>query len=196
MNQYVLSETVLHNEKELLRRIAAGNETAFREVYDFYRITVYSFAHSLSHTDVMAEEITQEVFMKVWEKRKQLTEIDYFSTWIRTIAKNAMYSFFRRVSVEKRILTQMSQDEIEDAAPQDNLEYREMEQQIRSVLDQLTPQQRTIYRLSREESKSYAEIAILLNISHHTVKYHLSNIYRQLHSKISLVLFFLLLLKK
>lgn len=191
-----MSEIVLHNEKKLLRQIADGDELAFREVYDFYRITVYSFAHSLSHSDVMAEEITQEVFMKVWEKRKQLTDIDYFSTWIRTIARNAVYSFFRRRSVEKRVLAQMNQNEKEDSTPQDNLEYREMEQRIRSVLNQLTPQQRTIYRLSREESKSYSDIAILLNISHHTVKYHLTNIYRQLHTKINLVLLFFLFLKK
>lgn len=191
-----MSENLLHNEKELLRLIANGNEVAFREVYDYYRITVYSFAYSLTHTDTMAEEITQEVFIKVWEKRKQLIEIDYFSTWIRTIARNAAYSFFRRTTIEKRVLSQIASDEKDDSTPQNRLELREMEQQIRSVLNQLTPQQRTIYQLSREEAKSYAEIAALLNISHHTVKYHLTNIYRQLHSNISLSLLFLLFLKK
>jgi RNA polymerase sigma-70 factor (family 1) len=191
-----LSERLLLNEKELLRQIANGNEVAFREVYDFYRITVYSFAYSLTHTDTMAEEITQEVFIKVWEKREQLIKIDYFSTWIRTIARNAVYSFFRRTTIEKRVLSQITSDEEDDSTPQDSLELREMEQQIRSAFDQLTPQQRTIYRLNREEAKSYAEIAALLNISHHTVKYHLTNINRQLRSTIELFLLFILFLKK
>lgn len=191
-----MSESLLYNEKELLRLISDGNEVAFREVYDYYRITVYSFAYSMTHTDTMAEEITQEVFIKVWEKREQLIEIDYFSTWIRTIARNAAYSFFRRTTIEKRVLSQINSDEEDDSTPQDSLELHEMEQQIRSVINQLTPQQQTIYRLSREEAKSYAEIASLLNISHHTVKYHLSNINRQLRSSIGLFLLFLLFLNK
>jgi len=191
-----LPENLLYNEKELLRLIADGNEVAFREVYDYYRITVYSFAYSLTHTDTMAEEITQEVFIKVWEKREQLIEIDYFSTWIRTIARNAAYSFFRRTTIEKRVFSQINSDEVDVTTPQDSLELHETEQQIRSAFDQLTPQQRTIYRLSREEAKSYAEIAVLLNISHHTVKYHLTNINRQLRSTIGLFLLILLFFKK
>ena len=191
-----MSENLLHNEKELLHHIADGSEVAFREVYDHYRITVYSFAYTLTHTDTMAEEITQEVFIKVWEKREQLIEIDYFSTWIRTIARNAAYSFFRRITIEKRVLSQITSEKNDITTPQDSLELHEMEQQIRSVLNQLTPQQQTIYRLSKEEAKSYAEIAVLLNISHHTVKYHLTNINRQLRNTIGLLLLILLFLKK
>ncbi len=120
----------------------------------------------------------------------------YFSTWIRTIARNAAYSFFRRSGVEKRALEQLSETATVTPAPDEKLELREMERRIQQVFSGLTPQQQTIFRMSREEGRTYAEIAGKLNISVHTVKYHLSNISALLRSRIGPFLTLLLFIKK
>ncbi|MCM5529098.1 RNA polymerase sigma-70 factor [Parasegetibacter sp. NRK P23] len=165
-------------------------------MYDQYRVTVYSFAYTLVKTDILAEEITQDVFIKVWENRTQLKTMNYFSTWIRTIARNAAYSFFRRAGVEKRALEELGETVAVLPAPDEKLEFREMERRIQQVFSELTPQQQTIFRMSREEGRTYAEIAGRLNISVHTVKYHLTNISALLRSRIGPFLTLLLFIKK
>jgi RNA polymerase sigma-70 factor (ECF subfamily) len=161
--------------------VAIGDENAFRAIFDKYRPKVYAYAYSLTRSEVTAEEITQEVFLKMWENREMLPEIQHFSAWVKTVSRNAVYSLFRRSSTEKRILDEISRDASPSPSPT-ILEHKELDAQLRSALASLTEQQRMIFKLSREADMSYAEIANLLKISPNTVKYHMVRIFRHLRT--------------
>ena len=67
-----------YNEEELLAFIANGDELAFTRVFDYYRDRIYSIAFKITHSTTVAEEIVQDVFLKIWLRRDHLIEIENF----------------------------------------------------------------------------------------------------------------------
>ncbi|HRQ51004.1 MAG TPA: sigma-70 family RNA polymerase sigma factor, partial [Agriterribacter sp.] len=96
-----MEQTCLNNEKELLLRVAEGDEVAFRALYNHYRKKIYTLGLLLSKSDIQAQELVQDVFLKIWEKREQLREIAYFNAWLRTIARNTAINYLRARAMEK-----------------------------------------------------------------------------------------------
>jgi RNA polymerase sigma-70 factor (family 1) len=123
---------------------------------------------------VLAEEIVQDVFVKVWTKRHQLTGLDSFRNWLFIVSRNHIYN-----ELNKRIKDPNFVKNLEDyfliaeGSTADRLLYKESEKLIKDAVDLLSPQQRTIYLLSREEGLKHEEIATRLGISANTVKVHM-----------------------
>lgn len=177
----------LPNEKELLSRIAAGDETAFRVIYDNYRRKIYAYTIRLTESEAIADDIIQDVFMKVWVNRQSLESIDNFNAWLHTVARNHIADVMKiiakaRVSHQQWAkaangITNITEETITD---------KENQQLLQQALNRLSPQQRLIYHLTRHEGTKHADIAGQLQISRNTVKTHLVHALRSIRSYLQL----------
>ena len=174
-----MTESRLFNDKELLTALSQGDEQAFRTLFLLHRDRIYSFSMHLTRSELLSEEITQEVFEKVWKHRQELAGIDHFISWIRVIARNVAFNYLRRMAHEKLILQGMQAPAGEADADNFILD-REYNRLLQQAIGQLPEQQRKVYLLSRQDGLTYAQIADTLQISVNTVKTHLKEALRAL----------------
>src|ERR1700753_617151 len=84
-----------HNEKQLLLRIAAGDAAAFSALFYTYHQTLAAYILRLTKSPIIAEEIVQDTFIKLWEKRSQLATVDNFHAYLFTISRNHTFNCMR-----------------------------------------------------------------------------------------------------
>ncbi|CAN5681778.1 RNA polymerase sigma-70 factor [soil metagenome] len=169
------------NEHELLCCIATGNQEAFRSLFEQFKNKVYSFAAHFTHSDFIAEEITQEVFIKIWMSRETLPEINNIEAWIITLTKNCCFNQLKKKALEMNMKAAVAQNEVMEA---DNVAeyifYKDRLSILKDAMEELSPQQRLIFRLNREDGLKNEEIAHQLNIAPNTVKTHMVTALRKI----------------
>jgi RNA polymerase sigma-70 factor (ECF subfamily) len=173
----------LPNENDLLARIAEGDEKAFGPIFHHYRRRIYSYAYHLSGSNTQADELVQDVFLKVWLHRDKIPHVLRFDNWLFTIARNQAFDMLKGMAKEASLRRQIAGLLDADAnLVEDRLLTRENEEQLRRALDQLSPRQKLIFTLSRNQGMKHEEIASHLHISRHTVKTHLVQALKTLRS--------------
>jgi RNA polymerase sigma-70 factor (family 1) len=164
----------LSGERELFRQMAEGSEEAFTKIFYHYTQRIYGFILAKTKSQEMAEEIVQEVFIKLWEKRTALDHVDNYEAFILTMAANKAYDFLRRMATQekakRKVWTGMQlSSNITDEA----LALKQSEELIREAVDLLSPQRKKIFLLSKQQGLTRKEIARELNLSPNTVDNHL-----------------------
>src|ERR1700730_497320 len=91
-----------HDEKEMLAKIATGDQDAFTRIYHAYAGRIYTVAITYLEQESEADELMQEIFIKVWDKREKLDSIDNFKSWLFITARNTIYDHFRKTRAETR----------------------------------------------------------------------------------------------
>jgi len=161
--------------KTLIKQIAEDDEAAFRTIFDHYKAPFYSAAFKMTRSGSLAEEIVQEVFVKIWVKRKIIATAKRPADYIFTILHNCIYAQFRKLALEDKLKTTLAQDSEES---EDSIQLLLLEKENKAILEniinQMPPRQRLIYKLAKQEGWSREEIARRLNISPNTVRNHLA----------------------
>jgi len=161
--------------KTLIKQIAEDDEAAFRTIFDHYKAPFYSAAFKMTRSGSLAEEIVQEVFVKIWVKRKIIATAKRPADYIFTILHNCIYAQFRKLALEDKLKTTLAQDSEES---EDSIQLLLLEKEnkaiLENVINQMPARQRLIYKLAKQEGWSREEIAKGLNISPNTVRNHLS----------------------
>lgn len=166
-----MDNTELNSERELLAQVAAGDEAAFRTVVRFYHPRVFSHALAFTKSYPEAEEITQDIFLKVWQQRDKLPAIESFRNFLYISGRNQIISSMRKQVMQTG---QTTEDPLEEnLLPDQQYQYKEMYQLILKAIEQLPPQQKAVFTLSRLEHLSHEQIAEKLNISKHAVNWHI-----------------------
>ena len=167
--------TLPYDITTLLEQVSQDNEEAFRKVFDHYKAPSYATAFTITHAAGTAEEIVQEVFVKLWVKRKLAARAKNPEGYVFTILHNCIYAYFRKLAQERLLSSKIGQGEEESENPVESLllekEHRGI---IENVISRLPPQQKIIYKLAKQEGMSREEIARQLNISPNTVRNHLA----------------------
>lgn len=164
-----------HNERELLSRIACDDAQAFTCLFNCYKNKIYTTAYKLTESSAMAEEAVQEIFMKLWIKRKDLPGIEHFSAWFYTVARNHMFTLFKRKAVNAcREINEVDPARFFTNDAEDRILFRETETIIKKAMHALPPQQNKVYHLIKEKGYKKEEVAAFLNLSPETVKIHLA----------------------
>jgi len=163
--------------KELLLLIQKDDKVAFYNLYERYSKRLYQFVLMYIKQEADAEEIVQEVFVKIWEAREKLDVHTSFESFLFTVAYNATISLFRKRLTEKKYLEHLKHLQQLNNAPDliDEVLFNELNEKVLSLLNELTPRQKEIFLLSREDGLTQNEIAIKLKISVLTVKKHMVN---------------------
>lgn len=159
---------------------------AFDAIYNKYCHKLHQFVFMYLKREDDAEEIVQEVFIKIWQSRGKIDVYSSFESFLFTIAYNATMSLLRKRVTEaksKEYLKSFQQTVTAEKAI-DELQFKELNQRVLILLEQLTPRQKEIYHLSREEGLTHEKIANKLNISESTVNNHLVNVLKYLRSQI------------
>jgi RNA polymerase sigma-70 factor (family 1) len=156
---------------DLLQRMKEGDEGAFRELYDRHSRQVAAFVFHLTHSAVDAEDILQDTFLKLWTNREQLPPIVHPGNYIFIIARNKTLDHLRKIAQQQKLVDHIWANISNVAEVLDlQLDARESQQLINNALARLTEQQRTIFRLSRQEGLDHATIASQLQLSKSRVK--------------------------
>jgi RNA polymerase sigma-70 factor (ECF subfamily) len=166
---------IKYTDHNLFELIAKDNESAFSELFIRYDKRIYPFVLRMIKSASLAEEITQEIFIKIWNNRQKLTGIDHPEAYILTIASRHTLDHIKKRVNESKMLQRLSVvlNDSTDNNTEEALLLRESAALIHRAVNQLPPQQKAVYELSRHEGMKYEEIAQQLNISPNTVRNHL-----------------------
>ncbi|WP_298486232.1 RNA polymerase sigma factor [uncultured Maribacter sp.] len=165
----------IHIEKLLIEQIIEGNEKAFRKLFDTYRNDLYRFSLSMLFSKTYAEEIVQDVFLIVWQKRKTLNPELSIKSYLFTITRNKTISFLKKAANNRKLREEIFYKSQKYANTTDvYIRETELEKIKQDALNLLTPRRRIIFEMSRNDGKSYEEIAKELGLSPNTVRNQMS----------------------
>ncbi len=157
-----------------IRRLMAGDEDAFRLVYDLHSGQVYRLAFRFLKDASWSEEIVQDVFLKLWLSREGLDERGNIWLYLYVITKRLCLNKLREIRKSAVLFEQLMQGiEIVRDETQDEIMANELEEYTQQLIANLPRQQQLIFKLSRVDGLSHKEIADQLGLSPHTVKNHI-----------------------
>ncbi|MEP7376012.1 MAG: RNA polymerase sigma-70 factor [Chitinophagaceae bacterium] len=158
-------------EYELLRQLIEGDAHAFKEIYELYQDKIYAFAYKLTKQKHVADDMVQEVFIKLWEKRDQVKVELNFGAYLNKMTQNHIFNYLKKASHDKALQqTIRHQMEALQNSNADEMLEKELQKVYAEAIETLSPQKKLIYTLSRTGDLSYDEIARQLNISRNTVR--------------------------
>ena len=171
-------------EKDLFERIKKGDEKAFEILFHEYYGILCSFATKIIKDDVAAEEVVQDFFVKLWEKREQLFIETSLKNYLFRSIKNLCLNFIQHNKTKIRY-AQMVLSEVESNFS-DVSNYPEVDLfiKIEESINSLPEKRQEIFRLSRQDGLKYHEIAQKLNISIKTVETQMSLAIKTLRDKL------------
>ena len=191
-----MKQSLLENEAQLVRSLLKGNLLAFNTLFKTYSGRLYRFAYGYLKSEAESEELVQEVFMVIWEKREGLIPELSFKSYLFTIAFNIIRKHFRtKVYLSEYLKSGIISDL--DLQTSEKVTYDSLHKYITELVAKLPPRRKEIFIKSRFEGFSIKEIAEELEISHKTVENQLTDALRFIRTNlnredISVVLFFLL----
>ena len=183
---------VNNREKELLLQVSEGNEAAFRQLYYLWQPHLSSFIFSLTKSSDLTAEIVQDVFLKIWLNRENLSNIDHFKAYLFTVSRNYALNELRNLMRQYIQFQKWEKHYLEELVENnEETKFHDLAL-VDEAIDKLTERQRQIYLLQRHQKLTYQQIADRLNISKETVKTHLElamkSITNHLHNRIALLL--------
>ncbi|MGN6416484.1 MAG: RNA polymerase sigma factor [Pseudobacter sp.] len=175
----------LHTNHTLLLRIAEGQQDAFAELHGRYWNEVYSLALAFLKNPHQAEDLVQEVFLKLWVKRDQLPSIKDFTPYFMVMVRNEIIDAVRRMARQQKKHAQYISNLIEYPQQPLPLSDADTAARIRKALAELTERQLLIFSLSRDEGLSHEAIAERLGISKKTVSNTITQVLNHLRTSLS-----------
>jgi RNA polymerase sigma-70 factor (family 1) len=180
-----LTDPTEYSETAMLLQVAAGDELAFRQLFDRYRAKLFTYILKITASKEAAEDAVHDVFLKIWQHRAKLHTIDNLNAYIFRMAHNHACNVLKRAAKEVLVMAELEKaDPLNHENPAQSLARKEIRQFIHEAVNRLTPQQKQVFLLSRENGLKQEEIAAQLNISILTVKKHLTNALSQLRQDI------------
>lgn len=163
----------IHTDNELFAHIAEGNHNAYTMFLERHEDNIFSHAMAYLKDSFKAKDITQDVFLSIWNSRQSLTKVVSPENYLFILTRNKIVAEFRKKIKLSMLddLEQVNQDTV--LLPDQRLENKEMAALIQSAMDQMPPQRRTVFKLGKLEGLKYEEIAKQLNISTGTVRVHM-----------------------
>ena len=178
-------------------RLINGDEKEFKSLFDLSYVGMVQQATFYTNDFAVAEDVVQEVFVRLWEKRGELKNVQNLEGYLLLSVKNRCLNYLEHQQVVDKYKQYCLLQEIQDDDDEDPEQFIE---DIGKLLDKLPEKRKMVLELCVIESKSYAEIADLLGISLNTVKDHVKKAYaflrEELRREVSFpVLFFALYFK-
>lgn len=163
------------DERELVVRLIDGDEDAFCELYAAYKNRLLYFAMKFVKSREFAEDIFQDAFTVVWQSRRFINPDASFSSYLYTIVRNRVLNQLRDMSNEDQLKEHILSQAV-DASNDTKSEIllNDLKEIIGRALEQLTPRQREVFKMSRDLQMSHKEIADALGVSVNTVQEHIS----------------------
>ena len=176
-----------HDIRYLQTQIAKNDDQlAYKSLFRNLQPWLYQFAYSFIKSHELAEEIVSDVFIRVWEKRKQLEQIENLKLYLYVSTKNFSLNYLQKLLKNKTFELDQLSVELKSlyADPEQVLITREMANRVRLAVNQLPPRCKMIFKLVKEDGLKYKEVAELLDISVKTVEAQVTLAVKKLGSTI------------
>ena len=162
------------NEIELIKRLQKSDSEAFLALYDRYHVIVYNWSLKIVKVPTHAEDIVQDVFLKIWQIRDRLNPHQSFPAFIYRICRNKAFTLIKKITTDERLQIQiMHQLKNVVESTENSTLWHEYEMLLSNAVGKLPKQRQKVFKLCRQEGKSYEEVANELGISRNTVKEHM-----------------------
>ncbi|WP_176851985.1 RNA polymerase sigma-70 factor [Mucilaginibacter sp. OK268] len=163
-----------------------GNIAAFEEIYRLYWSGLYSYAYNILRNKVVCEEIVQEIFLSLWNKRHELKITHSLKAYLFTAIKFQTLNYIKSEKVKRHYAESYSNFEkiFFDNSNEENIYLSDLKLKVEKEVSKLPEKCQQIYRLSRDKHQSIKNIADLLNISHKTVENQLTKALKYLRSSL------------
>lgn len=186
----------IHNEKELLVQVARDDRNAFQQVYSAYFPLVERYVTLFEPSKTNLGELTQEVFVRIWQKRTRLAEVESFKNYLFLVTRNVVFNYIRALKVRQRLRElDDSVEAISGSDTENELLFKQYYQLAQEAIEKLPVGRRKIIKMSVDQGLTLDEIAMELNISRSGVKKQLYTAtafvrqYLRDHGELSLLLF-------
>ena len=175
------------SEDELVAMINVDDHAAFLEIYHRHKAVLIHNLIRILKSHELAEEVLQDIFLMLWEKRKEMDPAQSVAGYLYRAAVNRTKNIFRQLAVDQRMredfLRTLESTKVRDA--QELLESREVKSTLQDLLERLPIQQRKVYMLCKLDGMSYREVSEMLHISETTVNSHIRNANKFLRTEIN-----------
>jgi RNA polymerase sigma-70 factor (family 1) len=169
------------NEKILLLRIAEGDDKAFEKIYGVYQPLISKVVLKFVKSPDLTEDLTQEIFIRIWDNRTKLVHVDSFYSYLVATARNHVLNFLKKTSKETAAMGEILRHyKLSEETAEERMISEEYRQHVNNILDFLSPQVRKVFRLCVEDEKSYDEVTSILGISRNTVKKHMVTAHKKM----------------
>ncbi len=179
------SENQLKNDKELTRKICKGDSTAFEKLFYQYCQNLINFAYRFAKDTQIAENIVQDVFLKIWQNREQLEPSKNIKIYLYTAVKNRALKLQRHIEVERHYTENINGTNFSTPTPEDKKIQNEIEESICQAITQLPEKAGIIFSMNRFDNLTYKEIAKIQNISIKTVETQMGRALKFLRNQLS-----------
>lgn len=166
-NNFLLDKT--------LKQLANDDKNALEKLFNYYYPRLYSFSKTLLKLDEGIEDILQEVFLRIYQNRKNIKSTETFQSYIFTITRNLLLNELRSRLNEHKAKEKIYRESVaREYLLSEKIEFLELQEKLEQIIETLPDRRREIYLLSRKEGLSHKEIAVKLDISEKTVEYHIT----------------------
>jgi RNA polymerase sigma-70 factor (family 1) len=154
----------------LLQQLQEGSEQAFTVLYDKFSKPLYRNILRLVKDEDIARELLQDLFLKIWERREKIGLDGSFKSLLYKIAENIVYSYFRKVAKDNRLMDKMISSYVDfDTNAEEMIMTKETNAMLYKAIERLPAQRQQVYILCKLQGKSHEEVSNLLGISTSTI---------------------------
>lgn len=162
------------NQSKLMSELSQGNESAFTTLYNEYKNIVYSSALKITKSKTLAEEVVQDVFMKIWQKKENFTDIENFENYLFISGRNHIFNMIKKIARETALRNRVGYNDLSYSNTDSPIQDEQYRIILTQIINQLPLQQQKVFRMSKIEGYSNQKIAEHLQISPFTVKRHMT----------------------
>ncbi len=180
------------SEFDCVNKIRKGDECAFRDLFKAYYQRLVNYARRYVHDTDIAENIVEDVFLKIWNDRKKLHIAISLQAYLFKAVRNHSLNYVKRLKLEHKMISDLAYSPNRIETPEEHFIEKEMHQQIQQAISELPERSRTVFTMHRYDNLKYSEIAEILDISVGTVETHMVRALRSLRDRV-FHLFFILI---
>ncbi len=158
---------------------------AFSKIYTNHKKPVYHYALKMVQSSMTAEDIVQNVFLKLFEKIDSVKNLDSIRFWLLKTARNEVYGYFRKMKIRKEETLEENEELLTDSNLGNEIEEKETQEIVRNEIDLLPAELREIFVLREYSGLSYEEIGQMLGLSNEIIKSRLFSIRQKLIKNVS-----------
>lgn len=172
-------DQILENEGLIVKEVAAGNRAAYSSLYRHYFFRLNRFVQFFCQNQEDAEEIIQDCFLKVWERRETLADVQSFENYVFRMAQNRLFDVAKQKERRRNVIKHASLNiHNEDNVVEKQVIFNQYHQLSQKAIEQLPPRKKEIFLLSTQNGLSLDEIAAITDLSRAAVK---KNLYSSVH---------------
>jgi len=173
------------NDAKWVEKIAKGDTAAFKNLFITYSQALINFARRYVKDTQIAENVVQDVFVTIWEKRFHLNPSLNIKIYLYTIVKNQALKYLRHIDVKQRSKHYLEQIQPTVKTPEDETHEKILKEAVNTAIEKLPEKERIIFSMNRFDNLTYKEIARIQNISVKTVETHMGRALKFLRSHLA-----------